>query len=129
MKKTFSCVLDEHGIEGQEYGMVRSSGDKGLFNKTTKEAKKFYGVKDKQPLADGLPTILLTAKMLSEEMTIYNIEQKELMGVTSISNEHYESGKAVRNTLEQQGIKVDQIAPAENIKRVEQRAKQRKLLE
>ena len=62
-------------------------------------------------------------------MTNYNVEQKDLMGETSITKEHVSDNQSVREMLGQRGIKPENVPPAEDIKKVERRvAKEEKII-
>ena len=71
--------------------------------------------------ADHLPTLTIAAKNLATEMTNYNVEQKNLFGEASITQEHCGNNRSVRNMLGQRGIKPEELPAAEDIKKVERR--------
>jgi len=73
-------------------------------------------------LADFLPTLTIAAKNLATEMTNYNVENKDLMGEQSITTEHIQNNKSVRNMLGQRNIKPEELPVAEDVKKVEKRA-------
>ena len=54
-------------------------------------------------------------------MTNYNVEQKNLYGEGTISQEHIQNNVSVRGMLGQRGIKPEDLPPAEDIKKVERR--------
>lgn len=85
--------------------------------------KQLLGVKDSRPLADFLPTLTIAAKNLATEMTNYNVEEKDLQGEGSISNEHVQNNSTVRNMLETRGIKPEELPASEDIKKLERRVK------
>ena len=72
-------------------------------------------------LADRLPTLTIAAKNLATEMTNYNVEQKDMFGEQSITNEHIQNNVSVREMLGRRGIKPENLPPAEDIKKVERR--------
>ena len=84
--------------------------------------KDRYGIKS-GPLADHLPTLTIAAKNLATEMTNYNVEQNDLHGEQSITSEHVQNNRSVRNMLGQRGIKPEDLPPAEDIKKLERRVK------
>ncbi len=49
-------------------------------------------------------TIGIKAKDLVEEMTLFKIQQKNLMDSSSIEKEHADNKKAVLNMLQERGI-------------------------
>ncbi len=62
-------------------------------------------------------------------MTNYNVEAKDLHGEPSITQEHVQNNRSVRQILGQRGIKPELLPPAEDIKKVERRvAKEEKAL-
>ncbi len=85
--------------------------------------KAKYGVSDNRPLADFLPTLTIAAKNLATEMTNVNVENKDLYGESSITDEHVQNNKGIRNLLVQRGIKPEELPPSEDIKKLERRAK------
>jgi DNA-damage-inducible protein D len=79
------------------------------------------GIKSSRPLADFLPTLTIAAKNLATEMTNYNVEEKDLKGEHSITTEHVQNNKTVRQMLGNRGIKPEELPPAEDIKKLERR--------
>ena len=82
--------------------------------------KDWYGIKSDPP-ADHLPTLTIAAKNLATEMTNYNVEQNDLHGEQSITSEHVQNNRSVRNILGQRGIKPEECSPAEDIKKLERK--------
>ena len=106
------------------FGRIRSKGDQALFGGyTTQEMKNRLGVKGSRPLADFLPTLTIAAKNLATEMTNYNVEEKNLQGESSITGEHVQNNRSVRDMLGQRGIKPENLPPSEDIKKLERRVK------
>lgn len=83
--------------------------------------KKRLGIKSTRPLADFLPTLTIAAKNLATEMTNFNVDQKDLYGEASITNEHVQNNVSVRNMLGNRGIQPENLPVAEDIKKVERR--------
>ena len=81
------------------------------------------GIKENRPLADFLPTLTIAAKNLATEMTNYNVEDKDLYGEVSITDEHVQNNTEIRNMLGSRGIKPEELPPAEDIKMLDRRAK------
>ena len=77
--------------------------------------------KKKLLFADFLPTLTIAAKNLATEMTNHNVDSKNLFGEQSITNEHVQNNKSVRNMLDQRGIKPEELPPSEDIKKLERR--------
>lgn len=123
-EKRLSQNIYERGVDDAGFGRIRSKGDKALFGGySTQEMKKRLGVKDTRPLADFLPTLTIAAKNLATEMTNYNVEEKDLQGESSITGEHIQNNRSVRDMLGQRGIKPESLPPSEDIKKLERRVK------
>ena len=129
-EKQLSRNIYQRGVDDKGFGRIRSKGDSALFGGlSTDQMKKRLGIKS-GALADYLPTLTIAAKNLATEMTNYNVEQKDLHGETSITAEHVQNNRSVRGMLGQRGIKPENLAPAENIKKVERKvAKDEKLMQ
>ena len=122
-EKRLSQNIYERGVDDSGFARIRSKGDMALFGgRTTQEMKDKYGITS-GPLADRLPTLTIAAKNLATEMTNYNVEDNDLQGETSITNEHVQNNKSVRQMLGQRGIKPEELPPAEDIKKLERRVK------
>ena len=123
-EKRLSQNIYERGVDDAGFGRIRSKGDQALFGGyTTQEMKKRLGVKGSRPLADFLPTLTIAAKNLATEMTNYNVEEKDLQGESSITGEHIQNNRSVRDMLGQRGIKPENLPPSEDIKKLERRVK------
>ncbi len=122
-EKRLSQNIYERGVDEKGFGRIRSKGDKALFGgHTTQDMKDHYGIKS-GPLADHLPTLTIAAKNLATEMTNYNVEDKNLQGEPSITEEHIQNNQSVRSMLGQRGIRPEELPPAEDIKKLERRVK------
>ena len=121
-EKQLSQNIYERGVDDRGYARIRSKGDTVLFGGfTTEDMKRRLGVKSSRPLADFLPTLTIAAKNLATEMTNYNVEQKDLYGEASITTEHMDNNRSVRQMLSQRGIKPEELPPSEDIKKIERR--------
>ena len=121
-EKQLSQNIYERGVDDRGYARIRSKGDTVLFGgHTTEDMKRRLGVKSSRPLADFLPTLTIAAKNLATEMTNYNVEQKDLYGEASITTEHMDNNRSVRQMLSQRGIKPEELPPSEDIKKIERR--------
>ena len=105
------------------FAMIRSKGDKALFNLSTATLKKRMGVPKNRPVADFLPTLSIKAKDLAAEMTSVNVQSKDLHGQSAIEQEHIDNNTAVRDGLLKRGIVPENLPPAEDVKKVERRLK------
>lgn len=121
-EKQLSQNIYERDVDDRGYARIRSKGDTVLFGgHTTEDMKRRLGVKSSRPLADFLPTLTIAAKNLATEMTNYNVEQKDLYGEASITTEHMDNNRSVRQMLSQRGIKPEELPPSEDIKKIERR--------
>jgi len=122
-EKQLSLIIFQQTNSDKNFGLIRSKGDKALFNHTTQEMKDHLGVPKGRALADFQPTIILKAKDFATEITIFNIKQKGLNTGQCISDEHVESNKSVRETLLERGIHPERLPVEEDIKKVERKLK------
>jgi DNA-damage-inducible protein D len=120
-EKELSSVIYQQTGSDRNFGIIRSKGDQALFGKSTRAMKSHWKVPDKRPLADFAPTIVLKAKDFATEITIHNARENEFQTEQAISNEHVTNNQAVRNILLQRGIRLEQLPPAEDVKKVERR--------
>ncbi|HEL2145212.1 TPA: DNA damage-inducible protein D [Streptococcus suis] len=126
-EKRLSQNIYERGVDDKGFGRIRSKGDTALFGgHSTQEMKERLGVKSNRPLADFLPTLTIAAKNLATEMTNYNVEENNLHGEKSITDEHVLNNTTIRNMLGQRGIKPEELPPAEDLKKLERKVKQQK---
>lgn len=124
-EKRLSQNIYERGVDDKGFGRIRSKGDMALFGgHSTQEMKERLGVKSNRPLADFLPTLTIAAKNLATEMTNYNVEENNLHGEKSITDEHVLNNTTIRNMLGQRGIKPEELPPAEDLKKLERKVKQ-----
>lgn len=123
-EKKLSQNIYERGVDEKGFGRIRSHGDMALFGGySTQEMKQRLNIKGNRPLADFLPTLSIAAKNLAAEMTNYNVEEKDLRGESSITDEHVQNNKSVRKMLGERGIKPENLPPEEDIKKLERRVK------
>ena len=119
-EKILSQNIYERGVDDKGFGRIRSKGDTALFGgHTTEDMKNRLGIKSNRPLADFLPTLTIAAKNLATEMTNHNVDGKNLFGEQSITIEHVQNNKSVRDMLSQRGIKPEELPPSEDIKKLE----------
>lgn len=121
-EKRLSQNIYERGVDEAGFGRIRSKGDAALFGgHTTQSMKDMYGIIKARPLADFLPTLTIAAKNLATEMTNHKVQQDDLRGERSITNEHVQNNESVREMLGQRGIKPEQLPPEEDIAKLERR--------
>jgi len=120
-ESALSKVIFEQTKSDKNFALIRSKWDAALFGRTTKEMKSKRWIKETQPLADFMPTILLKAKDFATEITIYNAKQKNMSTETQISDEHVTNNISVRDTLVSRGIMPEDVVPEIDIKKVERK--------
>lgn len=114
----------ERGVDDKGFARIRSKGDSALFGgHTTQDMKEKLGVPNMRPLADFLPTITITAKNLATEITNHNVKENNLKGENPITQEHIQNNESVRGLLVERGIKPEELAPAEDLKKLERKVK------
>jgi len=119
-EKELSKVIFEQTGGNQNFGMIRSKGDKALFNHTTWQMKDKWNIKN-NPLADFMPTILLKAKDFATEITIFNAKDNYMNTEGEISSEHVTNNKTVRETLISRGIVPENLSPEDDVKKIERK--------
>jgi DNA-damage-inducible protein D len=120
-EKELSKTIFEQTGSDKNFATIRSKGDQALFKKTTQEMKNIWKVPSSRPLADYAPTVILKAKDLAGEITIFNARQHKMKDESKISNEHVTNNKAIRNTLLERGIIPENLPAVEDVKKVERR--------
>lgn len=120
-EKQLSGILYERGIDSTGFAIIRSKGDQALFRLNTKLLKSKIGVAENRPIADFLPTISIKAKDLAAEMTVLNVQNKDLIGQNNIEKEHVDNNLAVRNMLTKRGIIPENLPPAEDVKKLQRK--------
>jgi DNA-damage-inducible protein D len=121
-EKKLSGIIFERGVDNKSFALIRSKGDQALFGgRTTNDMKRILQVPANRPLADFLPTLTIKAKDFAAELTSHNIIDKDLNGDGQITKEHIDNSLAVRKMLQDRGVKPEQLAPSEDIKKVERR--------
>lgn len=121
-EKEFADTIFARGVDGPGIALIRKRGDQELFGLSRHDdVKKKFGIGDKKPLADVLPTVTLKAKDLATAMTTENARQRNLQGLTSLGTEHVKNNQGVREALIKSGIFPEKLPPAEDIKEIEKR--------
>lgn len=130
-EKDLSAALFERLKDGQSFARIRSAGDTALFGgHTTADMKQRLGLPANRALADFLPSITIKAKDLANEMTTFQVRQRDLRTEPSITHEHVANNSEVRKALGARGIRPEDLPPEEDAKKLERRvqADRRKLL-
>ena len=121
-KEKLSGIIYERGVDDKGFTIIRSRGDAVLFGGfSTREMKSKLGVPADRSLADFLPTLTIKAKDFAAELTSHNVVEKELHGESSITQEHVENNQAVRQMLNDRGVRPECLPPSEDVKKVKRR--------
>jgi DNA-damage-inducible protein D len=121
-EKELSGIIFDRLREIESFALIRSQGDTALFGgRTTHDMKNRLGVPKNRPLADFLPTITIKAKDFANEITNFNIKERNLRTKPGIVNEHVENNQKVRKLLIERGIVPEKLPAAEDVKKVERR--------
>ncbi|MGB0788597.1 MAG: DNA damage-inducible protein D [Marinirhabdus sp.] len=120
-EKELSELIYERTGSDKNFGLIRSKGDKALFNKTTRQMKNKLGVPKGRALADFLPTITIKAKDFAAEITVFNTKDKDLKSERQISAEHITNNRSVRKILLDRGIEPENLPAEEDIKKLQRR--------
>ena len=125
-EKRFSQTMYRRNVDGRGIAEIRSAGDEKLFGGlSTAKMKEMYDIRGKQSLADRMPTVGIKAKDLAAEMTTVNTEEKDLRGRNPIKQEHVDNNAEVRGALKKRGIKLENLPPEEDTKKLERKLKQK----
>ena len=74
-------------------------------------------------LADFLPTVTITAKILLQRQQITMLKKENLFGEKFISDEHVQNNESIRGLLAKRGIKPEKLPPAKDLKKLERKVK------
>ncbi len=110
-------------LEHQEcFSRKRSIGDESLFGgNSTADMKHKLNVPEGHALADFLPQLLIKAKDLAMELTLYNVIKHHQRCEAEIVQEHAANNLGVRQLLTDRGIRPEELHGAEDIEKIEQR--------
>jgi DNA-damage-inducible protein D len=122
-EKRLSSVLYERDIDDKGFAIIRSKGDKALFQLDTAQLKRKMSVPQNRPVADFLPTVSIKAKDFAAAMTAENVQIKDLHGTPAIEKEHVDNNLGVRKIMIERGLTPENLPPAEDIQKVERRLK------
>ena len=130
-EKELSELIYNRTEDDINFGIIRSKGDKALFGYSTVQMKEKLGVNKNRPLADFLPTITIKAKDFATEITIFNINDKNISKGNRIAWEHIRNNKEVRKLLLDRGIAPEDLPREEDVKKLERRvtSEENKLLQ
>lgn len=121
-EKELSGIIFERVGDEESFARIRSMGDTALFGgKTTQDMKNRLGVPKGRPLADFLPTITIKAKDFANEITNFNIKERDFRTEPAITDEHVRNNREVRTLLKARGIEPEKLPPAEDVAKVERR--------
>ena len=122
-EKQLSGILYERGVDEKGFAIIRSKGDKALFNLDTAQLKRKMGIPQSRPVADFLPTVTIKAKDFAAAMTGENVHIKDLHGTSAIEKEHVDNNLGVRKIMIERGLVPESLPPAEDVHKVERRLK------
>jgi DNA-damage-inducible protein D len=121
-EKKLSGIIYERGVDDKGFAIIRSKGDKALFGGfSTNDMKHKLNVPENRPLADFLPTLTIKAKDFATELTSHNVVEKNLKGESLISKEHIDNNIAVRNMLNERGVKPEMLPPSSDVKKIQRK--------
>ena len=120
-EKELSELIYERTGNDRNFGLIRSKGDRALFNKTTQQMKDKLGIPKGRALADFLPTITIKAKDFATEITVFNTKEKGLKSERQISKEHITNNSSVRKILLDRGIEPENLPAEEDVKKLQRR--------
>lgn len=121
-ERRLSGIVFERDVDARGFATIKSKGDAALFGgHNTADMKERLGVAQKEPLADRLSTVAISAKSLANSMTSHNVERRDLRGVGQIGFEHVGNNLGVRKTLLDRGIVPEDLPPEESTKGLERR--------
>ena len=111
-EKELSRNIYERGVDESGFARIRSKGDMALFGgHTTHMMKKHLEIADNRPLADFLPTVIITAKNLATEITNFNVTKEDMQGEDPITVEHVQNNQDIRDLLLKRGIRPETLPP------------------
>ena len=121
-------AIKEMGISPRGLDQIRSGGDKEFFGGLDDEdMRALYGLSEGEELADRMPTVILSAKSFTNQMTKWKIENVGLHGVDAINEEHAEHSRLNRQTLVDEGMVPEDLPPEkDSIKDIQKRMEDRK---
>jgi len=123
-EKELSGIIFDRLRDNESFARIRSKGDTALFGgRTTQDMKRRLRVPKSRPLADFLPTITIKAKDFANEITNFNIKERDLRSEARVTDEHVKNNRDVRKLLSDRGIVPEALPPAEDVKKVERRLK------
>ena len=130
-EKELSELIYNRTEDDINFGIIRSKGDKTLFGYSTVQMNEKLGVNKNRPLADFLPTITIKAKDFATEITIFNINDKNISKGNRIAWEHIRNNKEVRKLLLDRGIAPEDLPREEDVKKLERKvtSEENKLLQ
>lgn len=123
-ERKLAGIAFKRGVDSKGFAIIKSKGDEALFGgRSTAEMKQRLGVPKSAALADRLSDVLIKAKDLTNSMTAYNAEERDLHGLAQIKWEHVENNASVRGSLLDRGIVPENLPAAEDTKKLERRVK------
>jgi DNA-damage-inducible protein D len=116
-------VVYESG--GNEHGFrtVRNRGHKAYFNRSPDELGRQMAVPESRDYVDFLDPINVKALDLAQSITTRKAREERQANLATIAKTNEDSNRNVRRAVVRSGIIPERVAPVEDIRRVEDRAR------
>jgi DNA-damage-inducible protein D len=116
-------VVYESGGNDHGFRTVRNRGHRAYFNRSPDELSRQMGVPDSRDYVDFLDPINVKALDLAQSLTTRKTRAEKQATVSTITKTNEDSNRNVRSAVVKSGIIPEQVAPVEDIRRVEGRAR------
>lgn len=121
-EKSLSDVAQRAGVN--DYGLFRSAGYRGLYNRELAEVKALKGVQESRTLLDFMGKEELAANLFRITQTEAKIRNEQIEGQESLEATAEAVGKTVRRTMiDISGNKPEDLPVAEDIRQVRNKLK------
>jgi len=111
--------------EGKDYAIFQTEGYKGLYGGLDVPGiRQRKGLTQKQTILDHMGSTELAANLFRATQTEEKLRREDIKGKEAANRAHYEVGAKVRRTIRDiGGAMPEELAPAEDIKKVQRRLK------
>lgn len=110
--KQLNEAIEEAGISERGLKSIKEGGDREFYGGLdVADMRSMYGLTDGQDLSERMPTVLLTAKSLVNQVTKWKIENVGMIGVDAISSEYVGDNRVNRKMLVDEGIVPEELPP------------------
>jgi DNA-damage-inducible protein D len=126
--KALSGAAREAGVQDRMFGLFHDAGYKGLYGGLGSDAiKARKGISPKEQLMDRMGTTELIANQFRMSQTREKLKRENIKDQRSAMETHEAVGKEVRSAISKiGGVLPENIPPAEHIKNVKKRLKNKK---